>query len=99
MAKDTIKFDVSSATNIYEKVENIAHETETVINTCKTKFETTLEFYKGKSRKPYEEEANSLFDDFEDIIDDAEDMAKSIKEVASAFLDYDVSTSKSMEKS
>lgn len=98
MSKDTIKFDAESATSIYQKVENIATETESVILSCKNKFESTIEFYKGKSRKPYEEEAESLFDDFEDIIEDAKDMAQSIKEAASAFMEYDKKQSKFMEK-
>lgn len=35
MSKITIKFDAESATSIYQKVENIAIETEIIVKLCK----------------------------------------------------------------
>lgn len=94
MGSNTIKFDVINASNIYKKIEKITQETEDVIKSCEKEFNSSLDFFKGKSRKIYEEESTELFEDFRKVIKETSNMSKIVEDVSKEFLDFDVANSK-----
>lgn len=94
MGSNTIKFDVTNASNIYKKIEKITQETEDVIKSCEKEFNSSLDFFKGKSRKIYEEESTELFEDFRKVIKETSNMSKIVEDVSKEFLNFDVANSK-----
>lgn len=95
MASKTIKFDVENASKIYQKIEMITKDTEKIISSCEIEFNNSLDFFKGKSRKSYEEESIALFSDFRKIIKETSNMSDILEDVAKNFLDFDITNSRS----